>query len=256
MKPVLSTKFLFDDNADYPESMFEHFSPIMEMYNLIVVMTDGLLASGPVSALEIEAILDANATVSRFIDILSKKGIIIPSKKNIDVTLNSCLSAILAMKIRDRHIYEATKEECINRCRQLLDYIVNDERVSKKETIETLTELKMEITRRIKHVRTRHAKPFKFLPPPEKYSERTDKKENPEQFFDRVYKKFLVRGIKPVHLKYEDEGYYNVLHVWCSRRGKDINRLFDREEPDRDTTKQKLNKKMRKMKELSPGVFE
>ncbi len=40
----------------------------------------------------------------------------------------------------------------------------------------------MEVTKRIKEVRTRHAKPFSFGLTIEKYSERTDKNENPEQF--------------------------------------------------------------------------
>ena len=245
MKPTLTTALLFNPDVDYPNAVYQAFADVKALYDIVVKLTDGLLADSPLSLLEVEAVLDSNAIVTRFIAMLAPYGIIEPSERNVDVTLNSCLSSLLAMKIRDKKIYESTHDEYMTRCTQLLDYLVSDERVSKTATINALTKIKSEVTRRIKYVRARHAKPFKFVPAVEKYADREDKHENPEQFFQRVYGRFLARGLLPVHIKYEDSSYYNVLHVWCSRNKKEVNALFEWQGPDRTTDKEKVFRKLK-----------
>jgi hypothetical protein len=119
-----------------------------------------------------------------------------------------------------------TKEDCIRGCREILQRLVDDERLPKRETIAALTELKAEITKRIVAIRHRHNKPFVFRQKIQKYADRDDKGENPKEFLLRVYGAYLSRGLKPVQIRYEDPGFYNVLHTWCSRNKIDIRDLF------------------------------
>jgi hypothetical protein len=254
MEPLNPTRLLFDSTSDYPEAVFEAFAPVKEIYDLLVVVTKGALADGPVSLFEIEAVLHANYIMSECMEYLYHHGIIEPSDRAADVHLNACVTAILAMKVRDKEIYETTKDECVKRCLQLLEYIVLDERLSKKETLAALSRLKAETTKRIVAVRSRHNKPFVFGKKIEKYAKRKNKKENPRDFLNRTYNLYFIRGLKPVHIKYEDEDFYNVLHVWCSRNKVDINSLFMQDgnaARDRLTDKQKILRMASEMPEPS-----
>ena len=119
-----------------------------------------------------------------------------------------------------------TKEDCIRCCREILQRLIDNERLSKTETIAALTELKMEITTKIVALRFRRTKPFAFPRKMQKYGDRYDKKEKPKEFLLRVYGTYLRRGLKPAQVRYEDPAFYNVLHTWCSRNKIDIRDLF------------------------------
>jgi hypothetical protein len=226
MEPINPTTVLMDPSSQYPAEIYETFAPVQKAYDLLVLATQGALADGPITLMEIEAVLHANHFMSRFIKQLHVFGIIEPSERGADMHLNACVTAILAMKIRDREIYESTGDEYIKRCLQLLDYIVDDQRLSKKETLAALTQLKNEVTRKIVTVRGRQIKPFKFLVSIERYADREDKDENPRDFLIRVYGVHIPRGLKPAHVRYEDENFYDNLHVWCSRNKVDLKALF------------------------------
>jgi len=250
MEPINPTRIMFDPTRKYPEEVYEAFEPIKEIYDLMTVLTEGVLADGPLTLLEVEAVLHANYVMSNFITNLREHGIVEPEKRDDDTHLNACVTALLAMKIRDREIYEATSDDYIKRCLQLLEYIVEDGRISKKETLVALSTLKAEVTKKIAIVRRRHIKPFNFLIPIPKYHRRKNKDESPPEFLKRVYSRFFARGLRPVHVRYEDENFYNTLHVWCSRNKIELNSLFV---PERDqngrllTDKQRFLKKVREM---------
>jgi hypothetical protein len=252
MESINPTRLLFDSKANYPNDVFKAFEPVRDIYELMVLLTEGLLADGPLTLMEVEAVLHSNYIVSKYMNYLQDHGIVDPKERTVDVNLNSCLTALLAMKIRDKEIYETTKDECVKRCVQLLQLIVEDSRLSKKETLAALTEVKAEATKRIVEVRRRHNKRFVFRDKIERYQDRKAKDENPKDFLTRTYGRYFARGLKPVHLKYEDPDFYNVLHVWCSRNRVDIKSLFV--DPGAIaqrslTDKQKFIKKVREMPE-------
>ena len=138
------------------------------------------------------------------------------------------LQSIFATKMTLNHqkTYLVTREVCVRRCLEIVQSVIDDERIPKRETIATMTELKAEITKRIVALKRRHNKPFVFQQKIPKYAHRDDKSENPKEFLLRVYGAYLPRGLKPVQIGYEDPAFYNVLHAWCSRRKIDIRDLF------------------------------
>jgi len=99
----------------------------------------------------------------------------------------------------------------------LLDTLTFDHRRPKRAVIETLRKLKTEIDARIAFISDERAKGFSFPAGIELYSERTNRKEKPDQFFRRVYGHFVAQGMTQADLRKADPAFYNVFHVWCSR---------------------------------------
>jgi hypothetical protein len=141
-----------------------------------------------------------------------------------DALLYSFVTALLAMKLRDRHeVFCADTTKFIG----LLDKIVCTHRFNKKETIAHLTQLKAEVTRRIVKVRKSRRKQFIFPSTHQTYAERKDAIKNPSEFFDQVYAKYVTYGLEPADIRTVDPPYYNAFHVWCSRNGRKISEFFD-----------------------------
>jgi hypothetical protein len=130
------------------------------------------------------------------------------------------------MPLNHQKTYLITREVCVRQCLEIIQNVIDNERIPKRETIATMKELKTEITKRIVALKRRHNKPFVFGQKIQKYADRDDKRENPKEFLLRVYGAYLSRGLKPVQVLYEDPGFYNVLHGWCSKYKIDVRDLF------------------------------
>ena len=139
--------------------------------------------------------------------------------------LYATLVATLAVKLTGLNRRQ-TAASVIQGISDGLDTLTFDFRATKAETLERLTRIRTDITERIRHIRHTRRPPFRFNTPPEKYSDRKVRSENPERFLRRVYGIELERGLTQADIRATDPGFYNVLHVWCTRHGKPLAKLL------------------------------
>jgi hypothetical protein len=103
-----------------------------------------------------------------------------------------------------------------------LDTLAFDYAGPKKVTLATLRELRSDLDSRIAFVSAARATGYKFRERPERYADRPDKKERPDQFFRRVYGDHARRGLTQADVRKMDPAYYNVLHVFCTRHQRKL----------------------------------
>lgn len=134
------------------------------------------------------------------------------------------LVSAIALKLSGRRAKEsaAILAEDI---RDGIDSLAFDFRATKAVTLTRLLDIKAHLEERIAYVRQSRRKAFRFQTPPEKYRDRAKKSETPERFLLRVYGSDLKRGLTQADIRDADPAFYNVLHVWCSRRGKKMANL-------------------------------
>ena len=115
-----------------------------------------------------------------------------------------------------------------------LDTLTFDYAAPKKATLATLRELRSDLDARIAFVSASRPTGYKFRERPERYADRPDKKERPDQFFRRVYGDHARRGLTQADVRKIDAAYYNVLHVWCTRHKRKLSSFLAPSRQSRD----------------------
>jgi hypothetical protein len=103
-----------------------------------------------------------------------------------------------------------------------LDALTFDYRTSKKRVIDTLRGLRADLDARIAYVSGLRRPAYRFTHMPERYNNRSDKRERPDQFFKRVYASHVARGLTQADIRQTDPKFYNVFHVWCTRNRRKL----------------------------------
>lgn len=128
--------------------------------------------------------------------------------------------ALIALKLWRKQETSLSLTENLEALTDLLDLLSFDHKRPKRTILETLRELKADIDARIAHVTEARAKGFAFPEPVEIYAARKNKREKPDQFFRRVYSRYVSLGLTQADIRKSDPAFYNVFHVWCSRNGR------------------------------------
>ena len=116
----------------------------------------------------------------------------------------------------------------------ILDALTFDRRVKKIDAITILKGMKTDLNLRITYVRTCRETGYRFQELPEKYANRKNKNERPDQFFRRVYASHVPRGLTQADIRRTDPAYYNVLHVWHTRHERKLKCLVPSSRARRD----------------------
>jgi hypothetical protein len=133
--------------------------------------------------------------------------------------------ACIAMKLMEGPSVP-TSAAMLDRLNDVLDGLVFDLRGTKKATLNLLREVREDIDARIAHVRKARTKGYEFGMAPERYRDRANRAEKPDAFFRRVYGTDVRRGLTQADVRKADPGFYNVLHVWCTRHGKRLSAML------------------------------
>ncbi|MEJ0076844.1 MAG: hypothetical protein WDO17_15610 [Alphaproteobacteria bacterium] len=119
----------------------------------------------------------------------------------------------------------------LDRLGELLDSLAFDSRAAKKTALGLLRRAREEVDARIAYVRQGRPQSYRFSRAPEQYRNRRDKTEKPDAFFRRVYGADVRRGLTQADLRRADPAFYNVLHVWCTRREKRLSAMLPASRP-------------------------
>jgi hypothetical protein len=159
-----------------------------------------------------------------------EKAELVRAARNRSNDLFATAVACLAVKLSAPYV-RLTPASIIDGLNDYLDGLTFDLRATKKATLGYLLRARKEIDARIKYVRVDRPKAFQFAQPPEKYSERKNRAEKPDQFFRRVYAAEVRRGLTQADLRRADPAFYNVLHVWCVRHKRLMSGLIPTSRP-------------------------
>lgn len=116
----------------------------------------------------------------------------------------------------------------------ILDALTFDRRMTRNATITLFREIKDDLNLRARYVRICRETGYRFRELPEKYGQRENKKERPDQFFHRVYARLVPLGLMQADIRRVDPAYYNVLHVWHRRHDRKLACLLPSTRPRRD----------------------
>jgi hypothetical protein len=151
-----------------------------------------------------------------------KKAVLFDAAHNRDLDLYVLATSVLARKLALQGSARSIAIDQVDIIRDALDKLTFDYLSPKKETLATLREIRADLDARIGYVSRSRTPGFRFLEQPERYSERKDKRERPDQFFRRVYGQHVPRGLTQRDIRHIDPKFYNVLHVWCTRHERKL----------------------------------
>lgn len=145
------------------------------------------------------------------------KSQLVEAARNRVLDLYATVTALVACKLAHPAAAGELAASRLDGLRNALDALTFDYRRPKRETLAMLKAAKTDVEARIKYVAKSRASGYRFRELPEAYASRSDKRERPDQFFQRVYEKHVRRGLTQADIRAADPAYYNVLHVWCTR---------------------------------------
>jgi hypothetical protein len=163
----------------------------------------------------------------------TKRGLV-EAARNRGVDLYATIVGLVARKLAGRSRSGTLKVDQLNVLGEALDALTFDYASPKKVTLATLRELRSDLDARIAYVSAFRPKGYQFQNRPELYAKRLDKSEGPDRFFRRVYGDHARRGLTQADVRRIDPAYYNVLHVWCTRRKRRLSSFLPPSRPSRD----------------------
>lgn len=150
------------------------------------------------------------------------KAVLLASVRDRSLDLYVATVALLAQKLAASDREPSTLRGELAALRDGLDALTFDHRATKTSLLAVLRDLRKDLDERIAHVAATPPSSYRFGTPPETYKSRKKRSETPDQFFGRVYAPHVPRGLTQADIRRADPGFYNVLHVWCSRHGKKL----------------------------------
>jgi hypothetical protein len=159
---------------------------------------------------------------------------LIEAARNRGADLYVTVLALVARKLAARRRQGQWKIDQLAAIGDALDTLTFDYAAPKKVTLATLRELRADLDARISFVTASRPAGYKFRERPERYADRPDKKERPDQFFRRVYGDHARRGLTQADVRKMDPAYYNVLHVWCTRHKRKLSSFLAPSRQSRD----------------------
>jgi hypothetical protein len=162
------------------------------------------------------------------------KGQLVAAARNRDLDLYVTAVALIARKAALRRGDGDQPAAHLDSLRNALDALTFDYRRPKRETLATLRAVRSDLDARIGYVIGFRDLGYRFRELPEAYAARLDKKERPDQFFQRVYGAHVPRGLTQADIRKVDPAYYNVLHVWCTRHKRRLSALVPATRARRD----------------------
>jgi hypothetical protein len=159
---------------------------------------------------------------------------LIAAARNRDLDLYVTAVALLARKAALRRGDGDQPAAHLDSLRNALDALTFDYRRPKRETLAMLRAVRSDLDARIGYVTGFRNSGYRFRELPGAYADRPDKRERPDQFFQRVYGAHARRGLTQADIRKVDPAYYNVLHVWCTRHKRKLSALVPATRARRD----------------------
>ncbi|WP_157223409.1 hypothetical protein [Rhodovulum sp. PH10] len=216
-------------SATQPSADAKQTEQALILYNELLMSRNRLAALPPVTRQDLEVVRHALHEVVWFFMTPPKRAkTALPLREEVKAELRCAAEsrpidlyvetvALIALKLGRRQESSRSLASDTDALTDLLDTLTFDHRRPKRAIMETLRRLKNNIDARIAYVQNARSKGFTFPHPVESYAERKDKTEKPNQFFGRVYAKYVPLGLTQADIRRADPAFYNVFHVWCSR---------------------------------------
>jgi hypothetical protein len=135
------------------------------------------------------------------------------------VTVAALLAWKKAALVREDKATAATQLDAIG---DALDNLTFDYRMPKRRLLDLLRGVRGDLDARIAYISQLRRPSYRFTNVPERYNDRKNKRERPDEFFKRVYAAHVARGMTQADIRTADPRFYNVLHVWCSRNNRKL----------------------------------